>query len=135
MRRHLDAGVRFALGTDVGAGTSPSVLGECVSSYQAQMIAPDGVRLDPAQLLWLATAEGARALGLGDEVGDLTPGKSADFVLVRPPAASSLASVIARSESSEDMLGALFEMAREESVIEVRVAGERVLPAEVTSAP
>jgi guanine deaminase len=133
MRRHLDAGVRFALGTDVGAGTSPSVLGECLASHQAQM--PQGLRLRPAHLLWLATAAGAEALGLGDEVGDLTTGKQADFVLVRPPRGSTLAKVVARSQSAEDALGAVVALAREESVVEVRVAGERVAPAEVTSAP
>jgi guanine deaminase len=135
MRRHLDAGVRFALGTDVGAGTTPSVLGECLFSYQAQMLAPGGIRLHPAHLLWLATAAGARALGLGDEVGDLTPGKQADFVLLRPPRGSTLAKVLARSASADDGLGAVIALAREESVVEVRVAGERVAPAEVTSAP
>jgi guanine deaminase len=135
MRRHLDAGVRFALGTDVGAGTNPSVLGECLASHQAQMVAPASIRLHPAHLLWLATAAGARALGLGDEVGDLTPGKQADFVLIRPPHESTLAKVLIRSESAEDALGAVIALAREESVVEVRVAGERVAPAEVTSAP
>jgi guanine deaminase len=135
MRRHLDAGVRFALGTDVGAGTSPSVLGECLASHQAQMVAPASIRLRPAHLLWLATAAGARALGLEDEVGDLMPGKQADFVLLRPPRGSTLAKVVARSESAEDVLGAVIALAREESVVEARVAGERVAPAEVTSAP
>jgi guanine deaminase len=135
MRRHLDAGVRFALGTDVGAGTNASVLGEGLLAYQAQMLAPDGFRLDPAQLLWLATAAGARALRLGDEVGDLTPGKSADFVLIQPPPDGTLAAVLRRSASSVDALGALVALAREESVLEARVAGERVPRAEVTSAP
>jgi guanine deaminase len=135
MRRHLDARVRFALGTDVGAGTSASVLNEGLLAYQAQMLGPDGVRLRPAQLLWLATAAGARALGLGDEVGDLTPGKSADFVLIQPPPGSTLAAVLRRSASSEDALGAVFALAREESIVEARVAGERVPHAEVTSGP
>ena len=75
LRRHLDAGVRVALGTDVGAGTGLGMLKEGLMAYQVQMLeGPEGVRLGPAHLLWLATAAGASALGLSDEVGDLSPG-------------------------------------------------------------
>jgi guanine deaminase len=126
MRRHLDCGVRFALGTDIGAGTGLSVLKEALMSYQVQMLAPDGVRLAPAHLLWLATRAGALALGLGDGVGDLTPGRYADFVLLRPPAGGTLEAALARSESADHALGAVLALAREESVAEVRVAGSPV---------
>jgi guanine deaminase len=135
MRRHVDARVRFALGTDVGAGTGLSLLKEGLLTYQLQLVAPGGYRLAPAHLLWLATSAGAAALGLDEEIGDLSPGKSADFVLIRPPTEGTLATVLGRVESSEQALGALFTLAREESVAEVRVAGERVFHAEVTSAP
>jgi guanine deaminase len=123
MRRHFDHGVRVGLGTDVGAGTGFSMFKEGLMAYQMQMLKPDGVPLSPAALLWLATGAGAVALGLDDEVGDFTPGKSADFVLVRPPAGSTLAAVLEGSESIEDGLGAVFTLAREESIAEVRVAG------------
>ena len=126
MRRHLDFGVRFGLGTDVGAGTGLGVLKEGLMSYQAQRLAPDGVRMGPAHLLWLATAAGAHVLGIGDQVGDLAPGKEADFVLLRAPAGGTLEAALARSESAEQALGAVLTLAREESVVEARVAGESV---------
>ena len=130
--RHLDAGVRVALGTDVGAGTGLSMLKEGLTAYQVQMLAgSDGVPLGPARLLWLATGAGAVALGLADEVGDLSVGKSADYVLVRPPAGSTLEAVLGRAGSVEEKLGALFTLAREESVAEVRVAGRVVWPSAV----
>ncbi|HET7049377.1 MAG TPA: guanine deaminase [Solirubrobacteraceae bacterium] len=128
LRRHLDAGVRVALGCDVGAGTGLSMLKEGLMAYQTQMLLPEGVRLGPAHLLWLATGAGAAGLGLADEVGDLSPRKSADFVLVRPPAGSTLAAVLTQSDSVEDQLAAVFTLAREESIAEVRVAGEVVWP-------
>jgi guanine deaminase len=127
LRRHLDAGVRVGLGTDVGAGTGLSLLKEGLAAHDAQMLlGGEGVRLSPAHLLWLATAGGALALGLSDEVGDLSVGKSADFVLVRPPAASTLAAVLESSSPMEVALGAVFTLAREESIAEVRVAGRVV---------
>lgn len=129
LRRHCESGVRVALGTDVGAGTGLSLFKEGLNAYHSQMVlGPEGMRLGPAHLLWLATGAGALALGLEGEVGDLTPGKSADFVLVRPPAGSTLSTVLEGCESVEATLGALFTLAREESIAEVRVAGEVVWP-------
>jgi guanine deaminase len=128
LRRHLDFGIRVGLGTDVGAGTGLSMLKEGLMAYQGQMLArlDHGMPLSAAHLLWLATGAGAAALGLSDEVGDLAVGKSADFVLVRAPSGSTLEAVLERSESIEDVLGAVFTLAREESIAEVRVAGRIV---------
>jgi guanine deaminase len=125
MRRHLAHGVRFALGTDVGAGTGLSLFKEGLMAYQVQKVREEGEPIGPAQLLYLATRAGALALGL-DEVGDLSPGRAADFVLVRPPEDGTLATVLSHSPSAEATLGALFTLAREECVTEVRVAGEPV---------
>lgn len=126
MRRHCEHGVRFALGTDVGAGTGLSLFKEGLVAYHVQMVRPDGHMIGPAHLLWLATRAGALALGLEDEIGDLQPGRSADFVLVRAPAGGTLEAVLAHSPSAEATLGALFTLAREDCVAEVHVAGEPV---------
>jgi guanine deaminase len=126
MTRHLGHGVRFALGTDVGAGTGLSLLKEGLMAYQLQMLAADRCRLAPANLLWLATRAGAEVLGVGGETGDLSARKSADFVLLRPPEDGTLAAALRRCGSAEQMLGAVFTLAREESVAEVRVGGTGV---------
>jgi guanine deaminase len=118
--------VRFGLGTDVGAGTGLSLFKEGLMAYHVQMVRAGGELIGPAHLLYLATKAGAEALGLGDEIGDLSPGRSADFVLLRPPAEGTLDAVLRNSPSAEATLGALFTLAREECVAEVRVAGERV---------
>jgi guanine deaminase len=126
MRRHLEHGVRFALGSDVGAGTGLSLFKEGLMGYHVQMLWPGGHRLSPAHVLYLATKAGAAALGIEDDIGDLAPGKSADFMLVRPPESSTLHAVLERCPSVETALGALFTLAREESIAEVRVAGRVV---------
>jgi guanine deaminase len=126
MARHVAHGVRFGMGTDVGAGTGLSMLKEGHVAYHFQMVRDHGHRLTPAHLLYLATAAGADALGLGELTGDLSPGKAADLVLLRPPAGSTLEAVLEDSPSWDASLGAVFTLAREESVLEVRVAGEVV---------
>jgi guanine deaminase len=127
MARHCAHGVPFGLGTDVGAGTGLSLFKEGLMAYHVQMVRAGGELIGPAHLLYLATKAGAEALGLEHEIGDLSPGRSADFVLVRAPDDSTLETVLRQSPSAEATLGALFTLAREECVAEVRVAGEQVL--------
>jgi len=126
LKRHLNAGVRCALGTDVGGGTGFGLLKEGLQAYLLQRIAPDGMLLDAGHLLYLATLAGAEALGLGSETGDFRAGKSADFVYLRPPAESPLAAVLEGEQSPERTLAAIFTLAGAESVREVRVAGSIV---------
>ena len=126
MRRHLDNRVGFGLGTDVGAGTGLSVLKEGLLAYQGQMVVSDPIRLTPPHVLWLATRAGAQVLGLGDTVGDLSPGRAADMVLLRAPEGGTLAATLARVESPDHALGALITLAREDSVVATWVAGEAV---------
>jgi guanine deaminase len=126
LRRHLDHGVRVALGTDVGGGTGFGILKESLQVYLQQRVADAPVTLSSAQMLYLATRAGAEALLLGDETGDFSSGKAADLVFLKPPAGSVLEGVLREAETPERILGALFSMAGSESVAEVQVAGEVV---------
>ncbi|MBV9506768.1 MAG: guanine deaminase, partial [Acidobacteriia bacterium] len=119
MRRHLHAGVHFALGTDAGGGTGFGMLKEALQAYLVQRLANDaGVNLSPAHLLYLATLAGAEAIGLESEIGDFECGKSADFVYLRPPAESVLQTVAAHAESAEHLLASIFTLAGAECVAE-----------------
>jgi guanine deaminase len=126
LRRHLTAGVRCSLGTDVGGGTGFGMLKEGLQAYLLQRVAPDGMLLDASHLLYLATLAGAEALGLSDDTGDFRTGKSADFIYLRPPADSPLAAVLEREQAPERMLAAIFTLAGPESIREVRVEGSVV---------
>ncbi len=127
MRSHLEAGVHVALGSDVGGGTGFSLLKEGLEAYQMQMLQAEGVKLSPAHLLYLATKAGAKALHLEDQIGDFTPGKQADFVVLKAPKGSTLERTLQGSPSMAASLGALFTLAREESVKNVFVAGEKLV--------
>ncbi len=126
LRRHIDAGVKCALGTDVGGGTGFGMLKEGLQAYLLQRLAADGVLLSPGHLLYLATRAGAEALGLDEEIGDFSPGKAADLVYLRPPQGSPLAAVIEQASDADRILAALFTLGGAESVREVRVEGAAV---------
>lgn len=130
LARHLRAGVKFALGTDVGGGTGFGMLKEGLQAYLTQRLSPEPFPLTAAHLLYLATRAGALALGLDHHTGDLSPGKAADFVLLRPPQNSTLESVLRRAEQPRDILAALFTLAGAESVHEVRIEGDLVFSPE-----
>jgi guanine deaminase len=126
LRRHVAAGVKCALGTDVGGGIGFGMLKEGLQAYLLQRIAPDSVLLSPGHLLYLATRAGAEALGLEKEIGDFSPGKAADLVYLRPPQGSPLAAVVERAEDMDRILAAFFTLGGAESVREVRVEGDVV---------
>ena len=73
-------GVRVGLGTDVGAGTSFSLLRTMEEAYKVQQLR--GEKLDPLQSLYMATLGGARALDLESKIGNFLPGKEADFCVL-----------------------------------------------------
>jgi guanine deaminase len=126
LERHLSAGVRVALGTDVGGGTGFGILKEGLQAYLAQRLAAGGRLLTAAELLYLGTRAGADALGLGDEIGDFSAGKAADFIYLRPPERSPLAAVLRNAPSGERMLAAILTLAGSESVRETWVGGAKL---------
>jgi guanine deaminase len=89
LRQALDAKNRVSLGTDVGGGTSYSMLRTLGEAYKVQQL--QGTSLSPAYALYLATLGGAKALALDDKIGSVVRGKEADFVLLDPAATPLLA--------------------------------------------
>lgn len=72
--------VPIGIGTDIGAGTTLSVLHTLGEAYRTCQL--KGVSLDPFRALHLATAGSARVMGIADRVGALMPGQEADFVVL-----------------------------------------------------
>ena len=124
MRRHVEAGVRVALGSDVGGGTGFSMIKEALQAYFGQQILGEaGLRLHPADMLHLATRAGASALGLPD-VGHLGVGMQMDAVLVRPPLGSPLDVALRHAHDAEDALAKLFVLGTPSDIAAVWVGGE-----------
>jgi len=73
------AGVRVSMASDVGAGTSLSMLRTLADGYKVQALR--GLRLSAWKALHAATRGAAEALGLADEIGSLEPGTRADLAV------------------------------------------------------
>ena len=79
----LEAGVTVGIGTD--AGNNSNLIETNRAMYLIAVLYKDARRSTTAitaeTALELATISGARALGLGDEIGSIEPGKKADLAL------------------------------------------------------
>jgi guanine deaminase len=127
LRRHVEAGVRVALGSDVGAGTGFSLLKEGLQAYFVQrLLGDEGLPLTSAHLLWLCTAGGADALGLADEVGDLSVGRQFDAIWLLPEPGDPLAVGLGNATSAEDALAKVFALGTTSDVGGVWVGGDQI---------
>ncbi|WP_417583681.1 guanine deaminase [Nitrincola sp.] len=105
MNRLSKQGVRYAIGTDVGAGTSFSMFRTLGDAYKIQQLQQHS--LHPHQSLYLATLGGARALSMDHLIGNFLPGKEADFIVIDPQSTPLLSFRTAQCESLTEMLFAL----------------------------
>lgn len=120
----LQAGVVVGLGSDIGAGTTPSMFTAMADAYKVQQV--QNVSLSPFHLWYLATLGGARALSLDGETGSLEGGKSADFLALDLRATPLLALRSERASSIEDLLAGLIFMGDDRAVRKAWIAGREV---------
>lgn len=127
LREHVQHGVGVALGSDVGAGTGFSLLKEGLQAYfMQQLLGPRGLPLTSAHLLHLATRAGARALGLGEVVGDFEVGRQFDAVWLDPHPGTALEVGLRHARDEDDAVAKVFALGTDADVAGVWVAGREV---------
>lgn len=124
LARLEEQGVRVGLGTDIGAGTSFSQLQSLNEAYKVLQL--QGQKLDPFKALHLATLGGARSLYLDDKIGNLLPGKEADFLVLDYNATPLISDRLKRTQSLEERLFALMILGDDRVVQETFSAGQSV---------
>ena len=122
--RKAERPVSIALATDVGGGTSYSMLITLGETYKVQMLT--GYKPTALELFFMATRGNAQRLRLDHDIGALETGKHADIIVLDPKATPLLAARQDLSQSLEDMLFALVILGDDRAIRATYVAGEKV---------
>lgn len=123
-QRLLGRGVRMGIATDIGGGTSFSMLRTLDEGYKVLQLR--GQRLDPLASFHMATRGNAEALGLEGTIGSIAPGRAADLVVLDARATPTMRLRMATVESLPEELFLLQTLGDDRAVAEVYVAGARV---------
>jgi guanine deaminase len=115
-------GVRVGLATDVGGGTSYSMLQTLAEAYKVLMT--HGQRLNAWRGLWLATLGGAECLSLDDRIGNFEVGKEADCVVLDFTATPLLDRRTQVARTLEERLFALMMLGDDRAVATTYVMGQ-----------
>ncbi|MDE3174559.1 MAG: guanine deaminase [Pseudomonadota bacterium] len=117
------AGVRVALATDIGGGTSYSLLQTANEAYKVLQMRRQSW---PAmQAFYQMTLGNARALGLDDKIGGLEPGREADLVVLDARATPAMAHRMQAVDGDlAEELFVLMTMGEDRAVAQTYIAGE-----------
>jgi guanine deaminase len=121
--RLIKHGVRIGVATDIGGGTSYSMLRTLDEGYKILQLR--GQRLNPYASFYMATLGNARSLSLEGTIGAVALGNAADLVVLNAAATPAMAMRMATVSSLAEELFLLQTMGDDRSVAEVYVAGAR----------
>lgn len=121
MNRARSRGIPVGLGTDIGGGSSFSMLRTMAAAYEIGQL--KGTALHPAQLLWLATESGAQVLRQNERIGRLAPGYDADLVVLDLASTPAIAQRHARASDIWDAVFPTIMMGDDRATRAVWIAG------------
>ena len=116
------SGVRTAVATDVGGGTSFSMLRTMDEGYKILQLREQ--RLNPFQSFYMMTLGNARALSMEDKIGTLDEGTEADIVVLDSAATSPMRLRMAAGATLEQELFLLQTVGDDRAIVETYIAGK-----------
>ncbi len=114
-------GISNGIATDVGAGTSYSMLQTLNEGYKILQL--QGQALHPLQAFDWATRGNASVLGLENQIGTLDPGTEADVIVLNATSTPAMALRMARASNLAEELFILQMMGDDRAIEEVYVSG------------
>ena len=115
-------GQSLAWGSDVGGGTSFSLLRTLAEGYKVAQMGGQGP--SAAEAFYGLTLGAARALQLDDCIGNFEPGREADFVVIDPAASALLARRMEGCADLEERLFALMMLGDDRCIDSTWLMGE-----------
>ena len=115
-------GVRIAAATDVGGGSSYSMLRTMDEGYKVMQLR--GQRLTPFRSFYHLSLGNARAMSLDDRIGTLEPGREADIVVLDSSATPQMALRMETCDSLEQELFLLQTCGDDRAIAETYVMGK-----------
>ena len=115
-------GIRVGIGTDVGGGTSFSMLRTLSEAYKVLQL--KGQSLSALRAFYLATLGGSRALYIDDRVGNFTIGREADFVVLDLESTPLRARRMSNTNNLEEKLFVLMMLGDDRAVSATYILGE-----------
>ena len=115
--------VRFGLATDVGGGSSFSMFATMKMAYEVAQV--HGSNLNAFQAFYMATLGGAKALGLGDRIGNLEAGYEADLVVIDLQSTPLIRHRMQTVENLHEALFAQLTLADDRAIAATYIAGKR----------
>ncbi len=122
MQSTLDHGLRLGVGTDVGGGTSFSMLKTLHEAYKVNQM--KGFNMSPFQAIYMATLGGAKSLYLDDKLGNFESGKEADFIVMDKNATPLMQRRMSHAENLQDELFALMILGDDRNIKATHILGE-----------
>lgn len=122
MQSAINHRLNLSIGTDVGGGTSFSMIRTLHEAYKVCQMG--GYNLSPLQALYSATLGGAKSLYLDSNIGNFDEGKEADFIVIDLNATELMQRRMSHAESLEDILFALIILGDERSIKATHILGE-----------
>jgi len=124
--RRPDRPVRVGVATDIGGGTSYSMLRTLSEAYKVSQL--KGYSIDPYLAFYMMTLANAQALSLDHLIGSFEPGREADIVVLDARATPAMAHRMEAARELADELFVLIVMGDERAVSATYVMGREAKP-------
>jgi len=120
--RLMEAGIPVGFASDVGGGPQICLLHTMADAYKVLQL--QGYPLSAKEAFFQVTKGNAQVLQIDSFVGDFTPGKEADFILIDPEKSPEVSRRVARAQTIDERLFALMMLGDARVIAQASTLGQ-----------